>query len=1268
LSGKEKIQRADELYRADRLLQAEALYRQVLQSLRGDREDDADRCYCFQRLLAIYVRVGRQDQAIQAGLEYEGWLRRIGDLARARELNLDLGRWYVGLGHYATAESRLRLALADIKGTSLPPARKVTALTYLALAKEKQGDREQAAGAWHEVETFACAWLDAPRSDLDPALRIECVRSLADSYRFQGRSEEAVGRLEQVLSAFDELKKPDPTGQRDTVRQLAGHLTVGARLADAQKRLQEALDLHQKHSAGDRLTHADLACELADVLERQGRTQEADTLRQQAIRDYQAVLKDPQVGRPEMAGSLAAFWKLQLLYQRTSQYDRALKLTQDQAEQWAGSLIESRLHGEQGRLQVLLGDYGPSQKLLTSVVSDLQRQSPPNLIELPAALLNLAVAELATGGQGRAEEVGRRCLDLYHKHRLADDLVLVLTYNLLGTCAAQDGDYARAIDHFRAGVALCDKLGPASNPPHCTLLLNIALLHKAQGDLDQSLAFCQKAREVYQRFATPQSLGLAAFDAATAAQLAARTRLEEANALAKGILDRCQQQRNSSVPLVITARHCQALFHLKCGAFSDAEAAWREVEQLHGPQSPLRPRTLFYLGLTRELQGRLDEAEKLYQDARRLQRQDPRAFPVTQHNTLWRLANVTDRLGRRADAHALLEEAVNVVEKARLRTYGDAQQRATFFAQFAPAFEQMVAWSVRDGDVPAAVLAVARGRSRTLLDQLLLANVDPRLGLQGPKGEQVRQEEAQLRQRIAALRAKTLLLSPEASKTEPALQISRELDTAQERYTEVYRDILNASPVYHSLAGQQFTAEELDGLRDRAIGPKKLLLVYHIGRQQSHLLLLGGRSGPAEAFALRVPRDVAERVAPANLMASRGREPPEKVSRGPGPPEPLPRGITLQGDRQQVEAPPVRGPGPTVPLGQAVLRFLVEDYLAQITSPKFRPEDELTERRRGDAPKTRVRAGPLSVPDDLLGEVLLPAEARQRIRSLAPECLILIPDGALHKLPFEALLLRVGDRLSYGLDELPPLVYAPSVAILALLANRLPAAPARPEAWSLLTVANPTYPQRADVRGQFPPLTHAAKESERIRLFFDPRQVKALSGTQATEKALVAALPGRQVVHIAAHGTANNRFGNQFGALVLTPPPEGQETPEDDDDGFLTLHEIYRLPLEQCELAVLSACVTNVGPQLPLEAGVTLAGGFLSAGARRVVASHWGVDDESTAELMAAFFQEMRAAARAGRPLAAAYALQQARQQVRDQAKWSAPYYWAPFVLVGPSS
>jgi CHAT domain-containing protein len=146
------------------------------------------------------------------------------------------------------------------------------------------------------------------------------------------------------------------------------------------------------------------------------------------------------------------------------------------------------------------------------------------------------------------------------------------------------------------------------------------------------------------------------------------------------------------------------------------------------------------------------------------------------------------------------------------------------------------------------------------------------------------------------------------------------------------------------------------------------------------------------------------------------------------------------------------------------------------------------------------------------------------------------------------------------------------------------------------------------------------------------------------------------------HGFADERLGNLFGGLALTPPPPGTGAP---DDGFLSLHEIYLLPLQECELAVLSACVTQVGPQRPLEAGVTLANSFLAAGARRVVASHWGVDDQSTAVLMTAFFEELGAAARRGERAPYARALQKARLKLRHTPRWSAPYFWAPFVLSG---
>jgi CHAT domain-containing protein len=345
----------------------------------------------------------------------------------------------------------------------------------------------------------------------------------------------------------------------------------------------------------------------------------------------------------------------------------------------------------------------------------------------------------------------------------------------------------------------------------------------------------------------------------------------------------------------------------------------------------------------------------------------------------------------------------------------------------------------------------------------------------------------------------------------------------------------------------------------------------------------------------------------------------------------------------------------------------VEQYRGEIEDPDFVST-------RGLRLRHRPEGRPLAVqPLELPAEVFLPPAVRARIREAAPATLVVVPDGALHKLPLEALLLEGGAQPRYAIDELPPITYAPSAAILALLAGR--PAPRLSGPLTLLTVADPAYPAEPAAagvtpgrgplpRGALPRLPFTRLESEGIRRLFDPTHVVALEGPRAREAAVVAALPGRSIVHMAAHGFADDRFGNLFGALALTPPPPGQETPG--DDGFLSLHEIYALPLGDCELAVLSACVTNVGPQQPLEAGVTLASGFLSAGARRVVASHWGVSDRATAELMTTFLAQATAAERQSRLSSYARALQAARLRVRHQPKWSSPYYWAPFVLLGP--
>src|SRR5262249_17041656 len=253
---------------------------------------------------------------------------------------------------------------------TLTPARKVTALTYLALVAEKRGDRDGAGRAWREVERFASSLLDGPRQDLTPQQRIDCVRSLAESYRFERNPEAAIPRLRELLPLHDRLK--DPAGRRDTLRLLADHLLAARRLADAESCLRQAIQQVEQGQTSDRLVHADLASALADVLERRGQTGDARSWREQAIEAYRAVQADGRGGQIGRAGVLTAFWKLQTLYQRSGQLDRALALTQDLGQQWRGEiLVEYRLKAEQGSLQVVLGKFEESRMLMREAVGEL---------------------------------------------------------------------------------------------------------------------------------------------------------------------------------------------------------------------------------------------------------------------------------------------------------------------------------------------------------------------------------------------------------------------------------------------------------------------------------------------------------------------------------------------------------------------------------------------------------------------------------------------------------------------------------------------------------------------------------------------------------------------------------------------------------------------------------------------------------------------------------------------------------------------------------
>jgi CHAT domain-containing protein len=145
-----------------------------------------------------------------------------------------------------------------------------------------------------------------------------------------------------------------------------------------------------------------------------------------------------------------------------------------------------------------------------------------------------------------------------------------------------------------------------------------------------------------------------------------------------------------------------------------------------------------------------------------------------------------------------------------------------------------------------------------------------------------------------------------------------------------------------------------------------------------------------------------------------------------------------------------------------------------------------------------------------------------------------------------------------------------------------------------------------------------------------------------------------QIVHFATHGLVNNEHPELSGIVLSMVNERG-----DPENGFLQLHDVYNLNLA-AELVVLSACDTGLGKDVKGEGLVGLTRGFLYAGARSVVASLWKVEDRATAELMGHFYREMLVEG-----ASPAAALRSAKVAMWRQRRWSAPRYWAAFVLQG---
>src|SRR5882724_787868 len=377
--------------------------------------------------------------------------------------------------------------------------------------------------------------------------------------------------------------------------------------------------------------------------------------------------------------------------------------------------------------------------------------------------------------------------------------------------------------------------------------------------------------------------------------------------------------------------------------------------------------------------------------------------------------------------------------------------------------------------------------------------------------------------------------------------------------------------------------------------------------------------------------------------------------------------------------------------GRAIIEEAASRFYSLLTASNREPGETFAQHQE------RVAKADTELPSASrsLGALLL----QPLISELGSRRLLIVADGALQYIPFQALTAPSGTDRHDGLaeseaDQLPPLIFQheivneSSASTLALVLDERAKRPQAPSGVAVL--ADPVFDaDDSRVRPQKSPPGSRNSVADDMRSRDLQRALRDVTQTDGTApiprllasrveaNAIMSFVPwgsgfvaigfdaSRQtvtqtdfrkyrIVHFATHGVIDSKHPELSGIVLSLVDQAGRP-----QDGFLRLHDIYNLNLP-ADLVVLSACNTGLGKDVRGEGLIGLTRGFMYAGASGVVASLWRVDDEATAELMKQFYIGMFE-----RKLKPAAALREAQILMSKQQRWHAAYYWAAFIIQG---
>src|SRR6266540_216609 len=804
------------------------------------------------------------------------------------------------------------------------------------------------------------------------------------------------------------------------------------------------------------------------------------------------------------------------------------------------------------------------------------------------------------------------------------------------------GEPRKAVEHHDRALMLARQT--RNHYQEASALNNIGMTYNDTGDWQEAVNHYLQALAAFQTLGNPRTEGITlnnigeAYDA-LGEQQKAIDYLQQALLLLHGSGDKNAESYTLS-NIGLAYRH-SGDYQKALNCFNQARAIQTETgNRAQGAE------TLDLMGVTYAAMGQPEKALENFNQAlsifRNIGAQNDEAL------ALQGSARAQQSRGNLEEARKSIEESLTLIETVRARS-GSQQLRASYLASKESAYEFYIdllmkqhAKNPTQGFDAEALHASERARARSLTEMLNEAHADIRQGVDARLIEQ----EHNLGQTINAKAQRQIQLKAQKGNEQEIATLNKEVSELEDKYQQLQAAIRKSSPQYAAL-----TQPQPLGLKEiqQQLDQDTVMLEYQLGDERSYVWVVT----PNSLKTIELPK----------------RDEIKKASR-------------------------------------RVYDLLTARSLSKSLETAEQKQQRIAQADAHLSDATR----------DLSQMVLGPVASE-----LGSKRLVIVADGALQYVPFGALTVPSGRAIHYrtesGTDLLshrdflyslgsdrgtdtksgPPttdyrplivdhvIISLPSASALAVQRRNL--AGRKPAANAVAVIADPVFSTnddrlktnaRAERRKQEQTddiastriIEHLADGSGTLtirRLQFtrqEADQILAVAPKMGNLKAIdfkanrATATSGElskyRYVHFATHGYLDSERPD-LSAVVLSLVDE-QGKPQ---DGFLRAHEIYNLNLP-AELVVLSACQTGLGKEIKGEGLVGLTRGFMYAGAPRIVASLWKVDDRATSELMKRFYRRMLKDNQSP-----AAALRAAQVEMWKQKQWQSPYYWAAFTMQG---